>query len=125
VRSKILVVLVAVAVMGVSSGAMARGGGKSGAGMHGHGHFVHNQFRDRFGRNPLFFGDGFDWGFGGPYYGEGNGSNTTVVVFPQATPQAANATGSVDPAPCHWNEETFKVPSSTGGPQPISVVSCR
>jgi hypothetical protein len=127
VRSKILVVLVAVAVMGVSSAVMARGGGggKSGGGLHGHGHFVHNQFRDRFGRNPFFFGDGFDWGFGGPYYGEGNGSNTTVVVFPQATPQAANVTGSVDPAPCHWNEETFKVPSSTGGPQPISVVSCR
>jgi opacity protein-like surface antigen len=87
VRSKILVALVAVAVMGVSSAAMARGGGKSGGGMHGHGHFVHNQFRDRFGRNPFFFGDGFDWGFGGPYYGEGNGSNTTVVVFPQAPPK--------------------------------------
>jgi hypothetical protein len=56
VRSKFLVVVVAVAVMGVSSAAMARGGsgggGKSGG--HGHGHFVHNQFRDRCGRNQFF-----------------------------------------------------------------------
>jgi hypothetical protein len=121
-RCKTLVVLIALAVFGTGSTALAKGGGgKSGGGMHGH--FAHHHFHHRFPRNSFFFGDGFGWGWGGPYYGDGNGSNTTVVVFPQAIPRAA--TGSVDPAPCHWNEETFKVPSSTGGPQPISVVSCR
>jgi hypothetical protein len=135
-RSKILV-LIAVAVMGVSSTAMARGGGgggKSGGGMamHGHGHFDHHfHFNRNFVhnfrfRNPVFLsGWGWgDWGLGG-YGDSGYGSNTTVVVaFPQATPQAANVTGSVDPAPCNWKPQEFTVPSSAGGARPVQVVSC-
>jgi hypothetical protein len=132
-RSKILV-LIAVAVMGVSSTAMARGGGgggKSGGGMATHGHFVnHFHFKSDFDhnfrnfRNPIFLGGwGWDWGLGG-YGDSGYGGNTTVVVFPQATPQAANVTGSVDPAPCKWNQQDFTVPSSAGGARPVQVVSC-
>jgi hypothetical protein len=126
-QSKILVVLGAAAILGGSSTAMARGGGAHGM----HGHFAHhfNFHNFRFGRNPLFlsgFGWG-DWGLG-PYDNSGGGSNTTVVVFPQAIPRAANVTGnvtgSVDP-PCHWNQEEFTVPSSAGGTRPIQVVSCR
>jgi hypothetical protein len=64
----------------------------------------------------------------GPYDNSGSGSNTTVVVFPQAIPQAANVTGSVtgpvDP-PCKWNQQEFTVPSSAGGTRPVQVVSCR
>ena len=114
-RSKTLVVLGAVAILGASATAMAKGGGGMHGGMHGmhgHGHFAHHFHNFRFGRNPFFlsgFGWG-DWGFGGgPYNNSGGGSNTVVVVFPQAIPQAAPAipraipqaahvTSSVDPA---------------------------
>jgi hypothetical protein len=128
-QSKILVVLGAAAILSVSSTAMARGA--HGMAMHGHGHFAHRNcvHNFRFGRNPLFlsgFGWG-DWGLG-PYDNSGSGSNTTVVVFPQAIPQAANVTGSVtgpvDP-PCKWNQQEFTVPSSAGGTRPVQVVSCR
>ncbi len=94
-RSKILVVLIAVAVMGVSSTAMARGGGG---------------------------GWGWGWGWG---YGDNGYGNTMVVAFPQATPQAANVTGSIATGPCHWNADTFNVPSAAGGSRPVQVVSCR
>jgi hypothetical protein len=110
-RSKTLIVLGAVAILGASSAAMAKSGG--GMHMHGHGHhFVHHHFVHSFRfRNPLFlsgWGWGGDWGWGG--YGNSGGGNTIVVVFPQAIPQAAQAipqaahpqaahvTSSVDPA---------------------------
>jgi hypothetical protein len=137
-RSKILLVLSAIAILAVSSTAMARGGG--GGGMHGgmfmHGnahfgprfHFV-NRFNrkilfNRFNRNPFLFGGlgwGGDWGWGG--YGDSGSGNTTVVAFPQATP--AGVTGSTPATPCRWNSETFSVPSSEGGKRPVEVVSCR
>ena len=132
-RSKILAVLVVVAVMGLSPAAMAKGGGGGGGGgshggmhgMHGHGHFDH-RFARRFFNRGLFNsfnggGWGGDWGWGG--YGDfGYGGNNTVVVFPQAIPQAA--TGSVDPSPCNWKQQDFTVPSSAGGTRPVQVVSC-
>jgi hypothetical protein len=129
-RTNTLVVLIAIAILGVSSTAMARGSGGGGGkswswgGHFGHGHFGHNQFDHRFRRNQVLLnGWGWDWGWG-PYDYSGYG-NTTVVAFPQATPQAANATGSIAATPCHWNAETFTVPSSTGGTGPIQVVGCR
>jgi hypothetical protein len=132
-RSKILAVLVVVvAVMGISPAAMAKGGGGGGGGgkggwshggMHGHGHFDHGQFRNRFLRNQFLFGGGLGWDWGSWPYDNSGGSNTTVVVFPQATPQAA--TGSVDPAPCNWKQQDFSVPSSAGGTRPVQVVTCR
>jgi hypothetical protein len=134
-RSKILAVLVVVvAMMGVSPAAMAKvgggggGGGKGGwshGGMHGHGHFDHRFARRDFFNRRLFnsfgWGWGGDWGWGG-YGDSGYGGNNTVVVFPQAIPRAA--TGSVDPGPCKWNQQEFKVPSSAGGTRPVQVVSC-
>jgi hypothetical protein len=123
-RSKILVVLIAVAVMGVSSTAMAKGGGgKDGSGGHvGHAHFGHAHFDHRFRRNQFLLGGwGWDWGLGSGYGDNGYG-NTTVVPFPQATPQT---TGSIATGPCHWNADTFNVPSSGGGTRPVEVVSCR
>jgi hypothetical protein len=129
-QNKILVVLGAVAILGVGSTAMARGGAH-GMGMHGHGHFAHHFHNFRFGRNPLFL-SGFgwaDWGWG-PFNNSGGGSNTTVVVFPQAIPQAAQAipqaahvTSSVDPSSCNWKQQEFTVPSSAGGTRPVQVVS--
>jgi hypothetical protein len=121
-RSKILVVLIAVAVMGVSSAAIARsGGGKGGSGGHvGHAHFGH-----RFLRNQFLVGG---WGWGGDWgwpYGESGYSNTNVVVYPQATPQIADVTGSAAATPCHWNAETFAFPSSAGGTRQVQVVGCR
>jgi hypothetical protein len=66
---------------------------------------------------------GWGWGWGwGSGYGDNGYGNTTVVAFPQAIPQAANVTGST---PCHWNEDTFSVPSPAGGNRPVQVVSCR
>ena len=128
-RSKILVVLIAVALMGVSSSAMARGGGgwggKGGSGVaHFHGrfdnHFLRNHFlRNHFLRNQAALGG---WGSG---YGDNGYGNTTVVAFPQATPQAANVTGSIATGPCHWNADTFNVPSAAGGTRPVQVVGCR
>jgi hypothetical protein len=130
-RTNTLVVLIAIATLSMSSAAMARGsggggGGKgwSGGGHFGHSHFVRNRFDHRFLRNRAFLnGWGWDWGWA-PYDNSGYGSgNTTVVAFPLATPQVAN--GSVAATPCHWNAETFTVPSSTGGTGPVQVVSCR
>ena len=134
-----LVVLYAVAILGLGSPAVAKGGGGGGeggggggggkggsshGGMHGHGHFDHGQFRHRFQRNQFLFGGGWGWGNWGlwPYDNPG-GSSTTVVVFPQAIPQAA--TGSVDPAPGNWKQHDFSVPSSAGGTRPVQVVTCR
>jgi hypothetical protein len=66
-----LVVLCAVAILGLSSPAVAKGGGGGGGkgcsshgGMHGHGHFDHGQFRNRFLRNQFLFGGGWGWGAG-------------------------------------------------------------
>lgn len=126
-RTNTLVVLIAIAILGVSSAAMAKGsgggGGGKGLGGHvGHNHFGHNHFDRRFLRNRFFLnGWGWDWGWA-PYDNSGYG-NSTVVAFPLATPQVAN--GSVAATPCHWNAETFTVPSSTGGTGPVQVVSCR
>jgi hypothetical protein len=126
-RTNTLVVLIAIAILGVSSAAMAKGsgggGGGKGLGGHvGHNHFGHNHFDRRFLRNRFFLnGWGWDWGWT-PYDNSGYG-NSTVVAFPLATPQVAN--GSVAVTPCHWNAETFTVPSSTGGTGPVQVVSCR
>src|SRR5262249_47849141 len=87
---------------------------------HGHGaHFKHRFLNHRFLNNQAFFG-GWGWGYGGSGY-----ENTTVLAFPQAAPQVADVTGSTRAAPCHWNEDTFTVPASTGGTRPITVVSCR
>ena len=61
-------------------------------------------------------------GVGGGYGDSGYGGNNTVVVFPQAIPQVA--TGSVNPSPCNWKQQEFKVPSSAGGTAPVQVVSC-
>jgi hypothetical protein len=72
--SKVLAVLSAVAVLGVSSTAMAKGGGGSHGGMfmHGHGHFDHRFARRLFNRglfnNINGWGWGGDWGWGG--YGD-------------------------------------------------------
>jgi hypothetical protein len=118
-QSKAFVALIAVAILGVSSTAMSKGAGGGGGsmGMHGHGHMGHHH---HFRQNPFLFG-GWGWGGWGPY-GEGN---TTVVAFPQATPRAAEVTGSTTTTPCRWNEDTFTVPSSAGGTRPITVASCR
>jgi hypothetical protein len=122
-RSKTLVVVIAFAVMGVSSTAIAKGGGGGGGaggkggsavGHFGHGHFFGHHFR----RNQAFLGG---WGWGP--YGEGGYTDTTVVVSPRFP--AADVTGSVAATPCHWNSETFTVPSSSGGNRPVEVVSCR
>jgi hypothetical protein len=130
-QCKTLVVLSAVAVLGVGSTAMAKGGMGMGMGMHGHGHFVRHfdhRFRvfNRFNGNPFLFGGGWDWGLGS--YGEGNGNNTTVVVSqpPVSRFPVAGVTGSTGGGPCHWNTDTFTVPSSSGGGnRPVEVVSCR
>ena len=81
---------------------------------------IHFHFR----RNQAFLGGwGWDLGLGG--YGDFGYGNTTVVAFPQATPQAANVTGSIATGPCHWNADTFNVPSAAGGTRPVQVVGCR
>jgi len=115
--NKTLVTLMIVAAPGVSSAAMARDGGELGGGHSRHaGHFAHP-----FQRNQVLLGG---WGWGGPY-GEGGYSNNTIVAaYPQPL-SAADVTGSVTRAPCHWNEDTFTVPSSAGGKRPITIVSCR
>jgi hypothetical protein len=126
-----IITSMAVAALGVSSPAFARGGGMamhaggSGMAMHGHGHFDHRRFdrrfhfARRFNRNLFLSG----WGWGGwGGYGDSGYGNTTVVAFPQAVPKVA--TGSTSSGPCHWNDNTFTVPSSAGGTRQVSVVSC-
>ena len=50
-------------------------------------------FRHHFLRNQAdVCGWGWGWGSG---YGDNGYGNTTVVAFPQATPQAAGVTGSI------------------------------
>ncbi len=148
---KILVALISAAVVGVGANAMGAGGGGTGGagggggiagaaspagangtgkggsgGQIGHANFSHDRFghahfSHRFGRNRVLLG-GWDWGLGWPYDQDGY-SNTNVVIYPQATPQMA--TGSVAATPCHWNAETFKVPSSGGGNRPVQIVACQ
>src|SRR5262249_5186258 len=131
-----IITLTAVAALGVSSAAFARGGGMamhaggSGMAMHGHGHFVRHfdhrfRFFNRFNRNPFLFVGGWGWDLCLGGYGEGN--NTTIVVSqpPVSRFPVAGVTGSTSSGPCHWNQETFTVPSSAGGTRPVQVVSCR
>src|SRR3974390_1825251 len=119
-RTKILVVLSAVSIMVVSSTAMARGGMHGGIHggmfMHGHGHFDHHfRFVNRFNRNLFnrFNGNLGGWGWGGVCgwggYNDNGGGNSTVIVFPQAKPQAAGVTGSIAPDPCHFTTDTYNV----------------
>jgi hypothetical protein len=122
--SKALVALIALAMIGASSVAMARGGGggMSGGSHSGHGHVAHfHHFHHRFQNNQALFG-GLGWGWG---YGDSGYGNTTVLAYPQATPQTADITGAVRATPCHWAEDTFNVPAAAGGTRPIAVVSCR
>jgi hypothetical protein len=131
-QSKTLVVLSAVAILGASSTAMAKGGGGGGGGggkggwshggMHGHVPF-NNRFQRRFINNANLWNWGWGWGWGGGYGDSGYG-NTTVVAFPQVKPQTPDVTGSVA-GPCHWNTDTFTVPSSAGGTRPVQVVGCQ
>jgi len=128
-RSKILVALIAVAAIGVSSAATAggHGGGGGGGGKGGlGGHFGHHfpNFRNHFLRNQAFsgWGWGLDGGWGWPY---GEGNSTTIVTFPTAIPHRADMTGSIDPPPCHFKEETFTVPARAGGTTPVQIVGCR
>src|SRR3974390_3068302 len=137
--NKTLITLTAVTALAISSTAMAKGGGGSNGGMfmHGHGHFDHHfRFVNRFNRNLFnrFNGNLGGWGWGGDCgwgggcgwggYNDNGSSNTTVVAFPQATPQAANVTGSIATGPCRFTTDTFDVPSSAGGTRPVQVVSC-
>jgi hypothetical protein len=135
-QSKTLVVLSAVAILGASSTAIAKGAGGGGGWLHGvshgHGHFDHHvRFVNRFNRELLNRGllnnvNGWGWGWGGDWgwgaYGNSGYGNTTVVSFPQATP--VGVTGSIATGPCHWNTDNFTVPSSAGGTRSVQVVSC-
>jgi hypothetical protein len=128
-QCKTLIVPIAIAIIGVSSAAMARaaGGGKgwSGSGHFDHSHFVHDRFDNRFPKNQVLLnGWGWDWGWGSPLYDYSGYGSTTVVPFPQAIPQAADVTGSVAAGPCTWNQQAFTVPSSAGGTRQVQVVSC-
>ncbi len=131
-RSKTFVVLIAAAILGVGSSAMAKGaivgssasslGSKVGSpgGQFGHSHFGHGRFGNRFRKNQILLGG---WGWDWPY-GESEYTNNTVVVAPRFP--AADLTGSVGaPTPCHWNSETFSVPSSSAGNRRVEVVSCQ
>jgi len=124
-RTNTLVVLIAIAILGGNSIAMARSGGRMSVGHSGHmGHFNHQFLRNHFLRNQAVLGGwGWGWDWGWPY-GDSGYSNTTVV-FPQATPQAAGITASTTATPCHWGEDTFTVPSSAGGTRPVQVMNCR
>jgi hypothetical protein len=121
-RSK-TVVLTTIAILSMSSTAMAGGhGGMGGHGMIGH-HFNHHfpNFRNQFLKNQTLFAWGSGWGWGWPY---DNGGNTTVVAFPQVVPRTADVTGSTS-APCRLTAETFTVPSSAGGTKPVQILGCR
>lgn len=116
------VLVVAASQIAIGEHALARGGGGVSSGGHsGHmGHFNRPFVRDHFLRNRAVLGG---WGWGWPY-GD-NGYGNTTVVFPQAIPQAVNVTGAIATTPCHWNEDTFSVPSSAGGTRAVQVVTCR
>ena len=131
-----IITLAAVIALAISSAAMAKGGGGGGGsgsshgGMAMHGHFDSRHFDRRFVKNRfvknLFLRNqallnGWGWGWGG--YGDNGYGNTTIVTFPQAVPQVA--TGSTSSGPCHWNDNTFTVPSSAGGTSQVSVVTCQ
>lgn len=122
-QREMLIALIATAIAGVSSTAMAKGGGGSGVGKgggHFRGHFDHRFLRNQFLRSQNV--NWWGWGLGG-YNDNGYGSNT-VVVFPQAKPQAADVTGSTS-GPCHFSADTFNVPSAAGGTRAVQIVACR
>jgi hypothetical protein len=118
------VLVLAASQTAVGGHALARGGGGGGASSGGHSahmaHFNRPFLRHHFLRNQAVLG-GWGWGWDWPY-GDTGYSNTTIV-FPQAIPQAA--TGTLAATPCHWNEDTFSVPSSAGGTRPVQAVTCR
>ena len=122
--------LAAVLILAASQTAIAERtfarGGSSGV-SHGHvvggSHFPHGHFGHRLRRNPVFiapYGWGWDWPYadynGVPSAGSGN---TTIVAYP---PPLSSGRASND---CHWNEDTFTVPSSAGGTRPVQVMNCR
>jgi len=124
-QSKTLIALIAAAIVGISSAAIAGGHvGMGGHGMMGH-HFNHHfpHFRNHFLRNQAFFGNGWGWGWDWGLGGYGNNGNTTVVNFPSAIPGAA-VIGSTSPR-CSLKEETFTVPARAGGTTPVQIVGCR
>ena len=139
--NKTLITLTAVTALAISSTAMAKGGGGSHGGihggmfMHGHGHFDHRFVNRRFDRNLFnrFNGNQAGWGWGGDcgwgggcgWYNDNGGGNSTVIVFPQAKPQAADVTGSIAADPCRFTADTFNVPSAAGGTRAVQVVACR
>jgi hypothetical protein len=125
-RSQILIALIAAAITGASSIAMAKGGGGGGGGKgggHFHGRFDHRFSRNHFLRNQNVLSNWWGWGWGG-YNDNGYGNAATVVVFPQAKPQAADVTGSTS-GPCHFEADSFNVPSEAGGTRAVQVVACR
>src|SRR5689334_21083442 len=98
-RTKILIVLIALAVTGASPAAIAKGGGGAGGGGKGgsggpvghagfgHPAFGHGVFRSRFDhrflRDQFLLGGVGGWGWDWGPYGGGGYCNTNVVVYPQ------------------------------------------
>jgi hypothetical protein len=115
------VVILTASQMAIGECAFARGS----SGMsHSHfvgSHFRHGHFAHRLRRNPVLivpYGWGWDWPYA-DYSDVPSAGNTTVVAYPPPVP-STRATGD-----CHWNDETFTVPTSAGGTRPIQVVTCR
>src|SRR5262249_26452562 len=118
-KSKTLIALVAAAIVGVSSTAMARGGcgGKGGSGGAQFDGQLHNQcpnrfpFGTRFLRKQVFLTELWgcvpsDWrGYNDNGYG-----NSTVFVLPQARPEVAAGHSE-----CRFGADSFNVPPAAGG----------
>lgn len=116
------VLILTASQMAIGECAFARSGGGSGGMSHGHfvgsGHLPHSHFGHRLRRRPVLIAPyGWDW----PYadYNDVPSANTTIVAYP---PPVSSGRATAD---CHWNAETFTVPSSAGGTRPIQVMSCR
>lgn len=115
------VLILAASQVALGECAFARGG-SSGV-SHGHfvgsSHFSHGRFGHRFRRKPIFIAPyGWDWPYA-DYEAPSAGYNTTIVAYPPPLNSGRAADN------CHWDEETFTVPSSAGGTSPVKVMSCR
>ena len=132
--SKTLAVRITIAIFGIGSSDMAKGGGgpaivgssasslgsKGGSpSRFGHSHFGHGRIGNRFHQNQILLGG---WGWDWPY-GESGYTNNTLVVAPRFP--AADNWFSWGAYACHWNSETFSVPSSSAGIRPVEVVNCQ
>jgi hypothetical protein len=85
------------------------------------GHFNRHPFRRSHAFQPVFVVPyGWDWPYSEEPPTEGDGS---VAVIPYPAPTSSGGPSGAA-AGCHWDAQTFTVPSAEGGTRQIQITRC-